>query len=149
MADLKYKDGTTATIIDTGLNSLANNSLAASAAQDNSADLDLYADLEIVVSGFGASINQGTAYLEIYLCPSVDGSNYPDGHDASVTPAGSALIGMAVKATANGSGALRNVITGIPLPPRQFKVVVKNTSGQALAGSGNTVKIRKYKLQSV
>lgn len=149
MADLKYKDGSTTTILDTGLNSLANNALVASAAQDNSTDLDLYADLEIVVSGFGASIDQGTAYLEVYLCPSVDGSNYPDGHDASVTPAAIALIGVAVKATANGSGGLRSTITGISLPPRQFKVVVKNTSGQALAASANTVKIRKYKLQSV
>ena len=149
MADLKYKDGTTTTILDTGLNSLANNSLAASAAQDNSTDLDLYADLEIVVSGFGASINQGTAYLAVYLCPSVDGTNYPDGHDASVTPAASTFIGQPVKATANGSGAVRNVITGISLPPRQFKIVVKNISQQPLAASGNTVKIRKYKLQSV
>lgn len=149
MADLKYKDGSTTTILDTGLNSLANNALVASASQDNGADLDLYADLEIVVSGFGASINQGVAYLEIYLCASVDGTNYPDGHDGSVTPASIALVGVAVKATANGSGAVRNVITGIPLPPRQFKVVVKNVSGQALASSANTVKIRKYKLQSV
>ena len=149
MPDLKYKDGSTTTILDTGLNSLANNSLAASAAQDNSSDLDLYADLEIVVSGFGASINQGVVYLEVYLCTSVDGANYPDGHDASVTPAAIALVGVTVKATANGSGALRNTINGIPLPPRQFKVVVKNISGQALAASANTVKIRKYKLQSV
>ena len=146
MPTLKWLDGSTATALDTGLNSLGNGAGALSAAIDNDADLSYYVDIEVYVSGFGASINKGVKYADVYLLPTVDGTNYPD-TDSSV-PQPRYLVGSVTKGTANGSGAVRDVISGVPLPPRDFKLAIVNTSGQAFAASGNTLKLRPYRAQS-
>jgi len=148
MSTLKWLDGTSATtILDTGLNSLANNAGALSAALDNDTDLAYLADIEVYVAGFGASINKGTAYVEVYLLPTVDGTNYPD-TDSNV-PQPTYFIGSLLKGTANGSGAVRDVLREVPLPARDFKIAVVNKSGQAWSASGNTVKIRPVRSQAV
>ena len=140
-----WADGTTATILDTGLNSLANGAGVLSAAIDNDADLDLYIDIEVYVAGYGASINKGVKVADVYLVPTLDGTNYAD-TDSSV-PQARYLVGSVTKGTANGTGATRDIIQGVPLPPRDYKLAVVNTSGQAWAASGNTLKVRPYSTQ--
>jgi hypothetical protein len=149
MTTLKWLDGSASNVITTGANTLANNGLVSSGAIDNDADQALFVDIDVLINGFGASVAQGVKVAEVYLCPTVDGTNYPDGHDAAITPAGSLLVGVIEKVTSAGTGAVRGVVAGVPLPPRDFKVVVKNTSGQAWAASGNVVAVRPYRLQSV
>lgn len=146
MATLKWLDGSATTALDTGLNSLANGSAVLSAAIDNDADLAYYADIEVYVAGFGSSINKGTKYADVYLLPTADGTNYPD-TDSSV-PQPRYLVGSVTKGTANGTGAVRDVISGIPLPPRDFKLAIVNTSGQTWNSSGNTLKVRPFRAQS-
>jgi hypothetical protein len=63
--------------LTTELNALANGSYsAASAAIDNTSNLDLFDDLELTVTyGTNPTAN---APVEIYLIPSTDGTNYAD-----------------------------------------------------------------------
>lgn len=146
MTTLKWLDGSEASVLTTVLNSLANGAGVLTSPIDNDADLAYYLDIEVYVAGFGASINKGTQYVQVYLLPTLDGTNYPD-TDSNV-PQASYYVGGCLKGTANGSGAVRDVISGIPLPPRDFKIAVVNSSGQAWAASGNVVKVRPYRSQS-
>lgn len=140
-----WLDGSAATVLDTGLNSLANGAGALSAAIDNDADLNLYIDIEVYVSGYGASINKGVKFADVYLVPTLDGTNYAD-TDSNI-PQARYLVGSVTKGTANGTGATREIVTGVPLPPRDYKIAVVNTSGQAWAATSNTVKVRPYRTQ--
>jgi len=134
---------TIATALSTELNSLANAaSTAASSAIDNTSALDMWDDLEVNLGTFGSTPSAG-AYLEIYLIPSVDGTNYADGSN-SVAPAQELLVGS-VSVRAN-TAAQRLVLRGVPIPPALFKYLIINRTGQALNASGNTLKRRSYHL---
>lgn len=147
MADLKWKDGTAVTVLSTGLNSLANNTGAAATFQNTG--LDLFCDIELYISSVGASVSQGTAIASIYFVPTADGTNFADGGDAAVTPQAATLVAVMEKRSATGTGAIRCIASGIPLPARDTKVVIINTSGQTFAASANTLKITPFKTQSV
>lgn len=133
--------GSQATALDTGLNSLANNGLAVSAAFNNTVgqagDGYNWCDLELVVTyGVAPTANTG---VSVWLLQSQDGTNYEDG-DASVTPA---RAPDAVFPLRSVTTAQRIVVGRVPLPPGLIKVLTKNDgTGQAMAASGNTVKLR-------
>lgn len=134
---------TIATALSTELNSLANNgSSAASSAIDNTTALDMWADLELNLGTFGSAPSAG-AYVEIYLIPSVDGTNYADG-SSSVAPAQELLVG-AFSVRAN-TAAQRLALRGVPVPPGLFKFLAINKTGQAMNASGNTLKYCTYHL---
>src|SRR4051812_13004672 len=85
----KYTLGSIATLLSTGLNSLANNSLAVSSAYDNTqggggGDGYTLCDLELVVT-FGTNPTANTG-VSVWFLAVPDGTNYEDG-DASTTPA--------------------------------------------------------------
>lgn len=152
MADLKWKDGaSTTTVLSTELNSDVTGQLTVSAAQDNDAGLDLYIDIEVVHNTYGSSVNAGTKVADIYLLPTVDGTNYPTNDSDSTTlyPEAKYIVGSVVKMSATGTGGCRSIIAGVPLPSRDYKIAHLNTSGVTLASSGNTVIARTYKAQSV
>lgn len=148
MANIQWIDGSIATALDTGLNSLANAARAISGTIDNDAGLDLYCDLELVVQWDTSAPSAGTKIAEVYLLPSVDGTNFPEG-SSSLTPQKSLLVATFESRNPSISATERLVASGIPLPPRDFKLLLVNTSGQTYETSGNTLKLRPYKLQSV
>jgi hypothetical protein len=132
--------GTGASTLTTELNALANGSYsAASAAIDNTSNLDLFDDLELTVTyGTNPTAN---APVEIYLIPSTDGTNYAD----SGTPARNLFVGsFLVQAT---TGAQRLILRGVPLPPGKFKYVAKNASGFAFPATGTVIKRTPYSHQ--
>lgn len=136
--------------LTTGLDSLANGSRAISSALDNDADAsakNLYGDLELVVRYGGGPPAAGTKVAEVYLLPTVDGTNYPEG-STSVTPQKALLVATFESRVPSTSATERLVVFGITLPPRDYKLLLVNTSGQAYHTSGNTLKIKPYKLDN-
>lgn len=135
--------GTIATALSTELNSLASGSSAITAALDNGTDKSIWDDLELVVTfGTAPALN---APVEVYLVPSVDGTNYGDG-SSTVLPSPNLLVGtFLVRAVTT---AQRVAIRKVELPPGLFKYLVRNQAGQAFAASGNTLKRRPYEMSS-
>lgn len=133
--------GSTTTALSTELNSLANNAnTAASAAIDNTTGLDLFVDLELVVATQGSARSAG-ATIEVYLLPSLDGTNYVDTHETTAEL-------VAVFPLDAATTARRTVRRDVPVPPGLFKVFARNRTGQALAASGSTVKYRTHSISS-
>lgn len=146
-ADIKLKPSATMSIITTGMDSLTDTSRAISGDFDNSANLDPFADLELDIAYTSSAPVAGLKVAEVYLLPSVDGSNYAEG-SASITPQKALLV--ATFESRNGSTSTVELLStpGISLPPDHMKFLVVNTSGKTLKSSGNILKIRPYKYQS-
>ncbi len=133
-----------ATALSTELNSLANGSYCtASAAIDNSTNLDLFDQLELNVTYGVAPSTGGT--VDVFLLPSLDGTNYPDGGGATAPAPENQVGSFTLRAVTT---AQRLSLRDIPIPPGLFKYVLKNSAGQAMAASGNTLKHRSYSMQS-
>lgn len=145
MADLKWEAYAEAaqTALSTDLNSLADGSAALSSAIDNTSTLNTFMDLELVVT-YGTA-PAGEQACEIWVVSSADGTNYEDG-SGSVTPARPPDAIFALRAV---TSAQRIVIKMVPIPPALFKILLVNEAGQTMAASGNTVKYRRYNMQSV
>lgn len=133
------------TVLSTELNSLAaTTGKAVSAALDNGTNLDLFDDLELAVD-FVTAPTAGSV-IELYVLPSVDGTNYPDG-DTSIVPQASLYVGgFVVRST---TAAQRMVLRGVALPPGLFKYLLQNTTNQAFPASGSTLKRNPYQLLSL
>ena len=133
------------TVMSTELNSLAaTTGKAISSVVDNSANLDLFDDLELTVT-FAVAPVVGTV-IELYLITSLDGSTYADG-DTSVLPQASLFVGgFAVRAV---TSAQRMHIRGVALPPGPFKYLVQNTTAQTFPASGSVLSHNPYQLQSL
>ena len=130
-----------ASALTTELNSLANGSLSAlSSAIDNTSNRYQYLALELNL----ASLNPtGTPFVEVYLFPSIDGTNYADG-SASLSQCLVASIPVTT-----GSGAKLSTATGILIPPFLFKLAVRNQTNVSLASSGSTLEYRLYGEEAV
>lgn len=135
------------TLLSTEMNTLGNGSRAvmASAHVNSGADQrNMYGDFELSLATQGSARSSG-AYVELYILPTLDGTNFAYG-DASLDPSPS-------KWRANfqydaATTARVAIIEGILLPNCDFKVLVKNQTGQAFAASGNTLTMKKYNTQS-
>lgn len=133
-----------ANVMTTELNSLgATTGKAISSAFDNSSNLDLFADFELLVT-FGTAPTANTV-VELYIVPTIDGTNYADG-STSVLPQASLYVGGFVVRNVT---AQRMVLRGISLPPGLFKMLVQNTTNQAFPGTNSTLRWNKYAMQVV
>lgn len=142
LKQLKYE--TIVTLETTSLNSLAANTrLLGSAQGSDSTDANLYADFELVAT-WGVAPTVDTEVL-LFLIRSADGTNYEDGDASLRPPAGSAVGGFQVRAVTTGQ---RMIIRDVLLPPGLWKPLIVNTD-QAMAASGNTLKMRPHNLQNV
>jgi len=112
---------------------------------NNASNLWPMADFEFVLDF--ASAPADNAVIELWIIPAWDGTNYAAG-DASVPARPNLSIGtLNVR---NDAAAQRLVMRDVPIPACKFKLLVKNSTAQALAGSSaNTVKIFPHGLQSV
>lgn len=136
----------------TELNSLANGSGAvASTPYDNASNLALWASFELNVT-YGTNPTAGSL-VSLYLVPSADGTNYADattGASPLVSPAyyvggfwlRAVTTAQRVGLASAGPGGL------VALPGLKFKCYVINSSGQAMAASGNTVSMVTYGVQT-
>jgi|SRR5215469_3142136 len=128
-------------VLTTGLNSLANGSMsAASATYDNSANLDLYVDIEVVLASLSPSAG---AFVAIYLLESVDGTNFPAQSDADLRLTTTQLL-CTIPIGTTAATAQRVVVRNVLLPPAKVQFKLDNQTGVALNASGNTVKILPY-----
>lgn len=132
----KAYTGTTS-VLTTGLNSLNDQTMsAAGAAFDNHVNLDFLCDIQVTIATQGAARASG-ASVEIYMLYSFDNSTF-DRLLRGVT----ALVGI-VPLDAATTSSIRTIVD-IPLSPGYLKFALFNNTGQALAGSGNTVIINPH-----
>jgi hypothetical protein len=143
----KYLLGSQSTLLSTELNSLANNALALGSAYDNTVgqagDGYTLCDVELVVT-YGTAPTAGTG-VTLWLLGTQDGTNYEDG-GTSVTPGRlpEAVFPLLAVTTA------QRIIRRVWLPWGKFKPLAKNDgTGQAMAASGNTLKVRPVARQGV
>jgi hypothetical protein len=137
MPTIKRTRGTAVTLLDTALNSLANNTNVLASASSLGTDLGFTkCELELLVS-YGSAPGANTSCL-VWLLREVDGTNYEDG-GASVTPL---RVPDAIFSLRVVTGAQR-IIVEADLPAGNFRALLRNdATGQAMASSGNTLKIR-------
>lgn len=133
----------------TELNSLANGNAVIAATQiDNSANLDVFADVSISLGS--VTTGSGTPFIGLYLYPlNQDGSTYGDGNfgSAAAGPPPSAYYAGAIPCQVSATGVIVGMVRGIILPPGKFKFLLFNQAGVALASSANTVNWRTYDFQ--
>jgi hypothetical protein len=143
VAVTKHKSYTAAiaSALTTDLNSLANGSAsAASAALDNTSNLDLYHDLTLTVAAQGSARSAG-ATVSVYLVMALDGTNYDD---ANATTAELVAVFPLDAATTARQATRRDV----PVPPGLFKYFVVNNTGQAFAASGSLLEFRAHSIET-
>ena len=130
--------------LSTELNSLASASFSSlGAAISNSTDLYEYIGLELVLAAQGANRAAG-ATVEVWAILGLDATYETDSN------AKFAQQFLSAFPLDDGALAARRLnLRNIPIPPFDFKLQVKNVTGQAFASSGNTLKYRRYNEQSV
>jgi hypothetical protein len=143
----RYETGSLATFLSTELNSLAAGSdalqnLGTNPAYDNTNGY-LWGDIEVYVT-YPTAPTAGKT-VDIYLSEAVDGGNYAD-LASGVLPPNHLLGSVPLR---NVNTAQRLVLRGVPLPPCVFKLLAHNGADQALASSGNTVRLLPYREQGV
>lgn len=133
-------------VLTTELNTLAAaTGKAVSAAQDNSANLDLWADFELTVTFASAPVLN--SIVELFILPSLDGgTTYADGSSTVVPSPQLYAGGFAVRAVTT---AQRLHLRGLPLPPGFYKLLVQNTTAQPFPASGSVLTVNAYGLEVV
>ena len=140
--------GTQVSVLTTQLDALANGGFTAlSSVVSNDAPTTERMKLgmiEVFINTQGSNRSVG-AYVGIYFVPTADGTNYGRTTGNAIT--NYMVAELAIDDTALASGYL--IAYNIPLPPTDFKIAAGNFTGQALAGSGNTVKFTPYSSEDV
>src|SRR5579885_1720765 len=128
MANVKFSGYTQVltSLLTTELNSLANNGISNGGATvlDNTTNLDVFADFEANFT-FGTAPTAGTG-LDLYLVPTIDGTNYEDGGATSsnVQPSSAYFVGsFIVRAVTT---AQKVAIRGVQLGPTKYRAVLIN-----------------------
>jgi len=128
------------TYLSTELNSLASSANKLGAAIDNSTNGKRFIDIEISLAA-QSSARSSNARVDIYVLPSIDGTNFTYGDDSTDPPLNTWLASVSFDATTT---ARRNVTRHHDAPAGQFKMLVMNETGQAFGATGNTVKYVLY-----
>lgn len=127
-----------------GLGSLASNTYSGLSDEiDNSTTkythIDLYMEL-----GSAAFTGAGSG-IEIYLVPSVDGTNYPTWTGAvSTDETENTAHFVGFMSTTASTAAQKMTLRAVELPAGKFKFAVRNLGGVGLNASGNALYWRPY-----
>lgn len=134
------------TYLTTELNSLANDDTLVGVKIDNvtNAENQKYMGLELVLAAQGSARDSG-ATVGVFLLPSLDDTSFSYGDDANLTDGGNLLTLFFLDAATT---ARRVVRAKLWIPPFDFKLQVQNTTGQAFAASGTTLKYRIFSDES-
>lgn len=132
------------------LNSLADNEYTDLSDEiDNSTDLYFGADLRVVIAS-AAFITPADCGIELFLIPTVDGTNYPTwtGNVSTDQNHNNPFFVGFVPFTGT-TAAQAGVLKGVQLPSGKYKWAARNRGNVTLAGSGNAIYWRPTSLQSV
>jgi len=146
MATIKWEaPGSVQTYLSTELNSLADgaNKLGGAISNDAAGELDLYMTVQLYLAT--TSARAVDARVDLYLLPTVDGTNFAYGSD-SVDPSPDNWVGQFVPPA--DTSAVYMVIQKIEIPPVDFKLLVMNEINVAFAASGNLLKYKIFSLES-
>lgn len=112
---------------------------------DNSTNKYLFADIEVYLGSMTAGTT-GDEAIEIYIVPTVDGTNYPDwsGNSTADAQENNIYFVGSVPIDQSGAATKRGVLRAVALPPGKFKMGVRNRTNATLAASGSTLKYRPY-----
>ena len=125
-------------MLTTELNSLANGSTSALGSEwDNTSSRYVQAAGEVYLGSLTPTTG---GYVQVYLVPALDGTNYGDIVTANT---------VATIYPSTSASAKRLMFENVPLGPWKYKVALKNAAGAALASSGNTVKLWGMEVESV
>ena len=123
------------TYMSTSLNALANNGNKLGANVDNSAGKK-FMRVEVSLAAQGSARGVG-AHVALYALLSVDGGTTHTYGSDSVDPPHAALVECI---DFDAATAARVHSVDIPVPAGHFKMLAENKTGQAFAGTGNTIK---------
>ncbi len=146
MATIRQEVGSVNNHMTTELNSIVDSGNAIGSTDiDNSTSLYLYDDLELYTNTMTYAPSPG-ATIDVYLVQKLDGTNLEDGN-ASIDPPAANLVGVFNMRSV--TTAQRHTLRMIPIPPGKYRYVLINNTGQTLASSGNILKYRSMRYQTV
>lgn len=110
---------------------------------DNSSNLYVFADLEIVLAS--AAFTGAGSGIEVYLIPTLDGTNYPTwtGNGTSDEQENN-IFYVGFVPTTGTTAAQRALLRDIELPNGKYKWGFRSRAGVTLAGSGNSASFRPH-----
>lgn len=118
---------------------------------DNTSNLYQYVDWELYVRF--ASAPAAGASVSLYLVPAIDGTNYGDGADDSVTPPATCWVGAFPVRAVNTQQrvSLAAPTAQCMIGPGKYKPVIVNSAGQAFTNTDgeNILYYRLYNEQAV
>lgn len=143
-----YQAAAQTALNDTELGALANATWSSlSAEQDPTLSGYMFMDIEVSLASLTPT--GADAAIEIYVVPTLDGTNYPNFTESGTAdeqenaPYFVGSVPLSLDAEAQ-----RQVLEGVRVPTGPFKIGVRNQSNDALASSGNTVKWRPWSYKS-
>ena len=147
----QYENGTIQTLLDSGLNSLADGNGALSSAYDNDdsggSNLYLWGIFELFINSFGSAPTEGEL-VDMYFIDSLNGTDFADGSGGSSPVANPASLIASFPVRAVTSDQRIVLPSPITLPSCDFKVLLINNTGQAFPSSGNTLKMLPVRFTS-
>ncbi len=147
MANKYTARSTAVTVLTTELNGLTNGSVSTlSATQDNTTAGLRFPLAQVEINLAAQATNRAIgAYVAVYFIPELDGTNFG-------TTTGECLDNYFVGSAAVNSAALTAatmILDRVRVPVGNYKVALKNVTGQAFAATGNTVELRTYSNEDV
>ena len=113
---------------------------------DNSSNKYALADLELVLGS--AAFAGADSGIEVYIVPTVDGTNYPDWSGNATTDAPEQSHYFAAFLPLKASTAARRAASAsqspVALPNGKFKFGIRSRANVTLASSGNTLSYRPH-----
>lgn len=118
---------------------------------DNSSNLYAYMQLDLVLGS--AAFTGSDAGIEVYVVPTVDGTNYPDWTGNTTSDAPEQAHYYAAFLPLKAATAAKRVASSsqglIEVPQGKFKFGLRNRGNVTLASSGNTLYWRPASYQDV
>lgn len=146
---LKYTaEGTATQVMTTELNALAtSDQIISSSSYSNDAagtERQIYAEYSLYVAVQGGARTGGNL-IELAMLPAADGTNFPDWDEENL------FDNYTVKAWKVDAAVTARtfVVTDIKLPPSDYKLAIRNESGQALAAADSILTERRYSYEDV
>ena len=116
---------------------------------DNSTNLYMFADIRAVIAS-AAFTTPADCGIELYLIPTVDGTNYPTwtGNTATDTRHNEQFFVGYIPFTGT-TAAQAGVFMNVELPNGKYRWAARNRGNVAFAASGNTLYWRPHSVQDV
>jgi hypothetical protein len=133
------------TMLSTELTALGSSTIsAASTTYDNSVNLNIYCDVEVVINCTGTPVSG--SYVALYIWEAIDGTNFPAQSDADLRLTTTQLFcTIPIGVTANS--AQRVVVRNLVLPPAKFQFKLDNQIQVVLSSTtSNTVRMIPYNI---